>query len=700
VLTNSGTETVEAALKHAYLERPGRALWAIHNAFHGTTLAAIQLTEVRSARFKQLGPEVRFLDPWDATSWKRHEIEAEDISAAIIEPILGEGGIVPVPDEFLLWLRQLCYRNNIPFIVDEIQTGLGRTGLFLASQALRLDPDYICLSKALGGGITKIGALLVKRERLIGSFSLLHSSTFAGDDISCRVACKVLEIINRDDVPGRCEKTGQHLLQSLVRLRNTFPDQIRDVRGRGLLVGIEFEDVSSGSSNLLRAVASHGLFGMLASAYFLKVHNIRVFPSLSNPSTLRVEPSSFVKADDLDRFVAALGVFCDAVRTQDLPHLIGHLVGRPRPERSYQPRYRQSNREMPDTHRRAAFIAHIIRPEDLTSWDSGLAEFESRQLSGMVSKVAQVMGPAVYDELHVHSPMGRKVHLSMIGLFYTSAQLFDAYRSRQLSRILEQIDNAVDLARRRGCRIAGLGGFLSIIASNGLRIRNPRIGLTSGNALTVGMGTRALADAAERVGIDPVAATLGVVGATGNIAQAYALSMADRVRGIVLITRRGGGERCRPLVNRLAEISPGIQVTVSESLEALRSCSLIVAASNSPGPLIYPRHLGSGPIVICDISLPADVASEVGTGRGDVTVINGGVVQLPADPDLNISGLSLAPGHVFACMAETLLMGLEDVEGHGSYGPVTAERVRWALEMADKHHFKMAKLQVSSLLSV
>src|SRR6202008_1847550 len=109
---------------------------------------------------------------------------------------------------------------------------------FLASRTLGLDPDYICLSKALGGGLVKIGALLVKPERFIKSFSLLHSSTFAGDEISCRVASKVLEIIERDDVPGRCETAGRYLLERLRQLRSQYPDQIRDVRGRGLLVGI------------------------------------------------------------------------------------------------------------------------------------------------------------------------------------------------------------------------------------------------------------------------------------------------------------------------------------------------------------------------------------------------------------------------------------------------------------------------------
>jgi predicted amino acid dehydrogenase len=224
--------------------------------------------------------------------------------------------------------------------------------------------------------------------------------------------------------------------------------------------------------------------------------------------------------------------------------------------------------------------------------------------------------------------------------------------------------------------------------------------LTSGNALTVGMGVRALTAAAEDAGIDLQEATLGVVGATGNIAQAYALMMARKVRRMVLITRQGASRRCRPLLQQLRELAPWIEFEVSESMEALRSCSLIVSASNSAEPVIYSQHLGPQNTVICDISLPPDVAGEVKLNRKDVVVLKGGVVRLPCDPDLMIPGVPLAPGHVFACMAETLLMGLEGIQDHGSYGPLTPERIARALEMADKQGFTMAELQTTSLLSV
>src|SRR5207302_9543712 len=131
----------------------------------------------------------------------------------------------------------LCREKGIPLVVDEIQSGMGRTGAFLASQALGLKPDYLCLSKSLGGGLAKIGALLIKRDRFVEEFSVKHTSTFAEDDRSCLLALKALEILDRDDLPARCAARGRHLLQKLEELRARFPDQIKDVRGKGLMVG-------------------------------------------------------------------------------------------------------------------------------------------------------------------------------------------------------------------------------------------------------------------------------------------------------------------------------------------------------------------------------------------------------------------------------------------------------------------------------
>src|SRR5204862_2506965 len=136
-------------------------------------------------------------------------------SAAYIGAVQGEGGSNVIPADFLTCLVAVCRRKGIPLVVDEIQSGMGRTGQFLASQTMGITPDYLCLSKSLGGGLAKIGALLIKRERFVEEFSVKHTSTFAEDDRSGLLALKAPEILERDSLAGRCEALGQQLQDKL-----------------------------------------------------------------------------------------------------------------------------------------------------------------------------------------------------------------------------------------------------------------------------------------------------------------------------------------------------------------------------------------------------------------------------------------------------------------------------------------------------
>src|SRR4029077_6698630 len=192
--------------------------------------------------YQHLGPNVRFLDMDDPADWRNAEAVLEDVAAIFIEPILGEGGVRPLPAEFVDWLKKIQSETEIPIVADEIQTGFYRTGTFLASQPMGLTPDYICMSKALGGGLAKIGALLISRERFVEEFSIKHSSTFAEDDRGCFLAIKAMEIAERDGLGERAGETGKYVTQRLKEIQARFPAVIKDVRGRGLMLGFELHD--------------------------------------------------------------------------------------------------------------------------------------------------------------------------------------------------------------------------------------------------------------------------------------------------------------------------------------------------------------------------------------------------------------------------------------------------------------------------
>jgi predicted amino acid dehydrogenase len=257
---------------------------------------------------------------------------------------------------------------------------------------------------------------------------------------------------------------------------------------------------------------------------------------------------------------------------------------------------------------------------------------------------------------------------------------------------MQKIEAGVSLARGQGDQVIGFGGYTSIISGSCRRVKATGIGLTTGNSLTTGMGILALRQAASELDVDIEQASLGVIGATGNIASTYAMIMAPMVRELVLVVRSLVSPKIKPILAKLRELAPKTLVRVVDSVEGISRCQLVVAASNVPEPLIYPRHLASGPVAICDISLPSDVSEAVRLERPDVLVIRGGVVRLPYDHDFSIGGIALPPGHSLACMAETLLMGLEGLSGNGSIGPVTSEGVMRTMAWARKHGFELGDI--------
>lgn len=695
IFTNSGAETVEAALKHARLETGRPLVWAVRGGFHGKTGCAVQMSWSYRQPFESWGPEVRFLDPYDPADWQRAEPQRGLVAAVFVEPVLGEGGIRPLPADFVAWLSSVCGQSGAPLIADEIQSGCGRTGTFLASEQIGLEPDYVLLAKALGGGLTKIGALLVRRSRFVPEFASIHTSTFAEDDYSCLLGLRALRLLDDDGLPARCAAAGDHLLAALEELRARYPGQVREVRGRGLMIGVELARQDDSPSSVLRILSQHHRLGWIAAAYLLNVHDVRVLPTLGDPWTLRIEPNAYVSTADLDRFVVALGGLCEALEKGDAAHLTSGGSELPAlAVRDYRASSSRVHAQAPRTTRRVAFLGHLIGAEHLPLFDPSLGALPAASAHGYLERMSHFGGPSVLDRVHVGSLTGDEVHLTFIGLNLSSQQILERRRTRGLPWIREQVETAVRLARDQGCGVVGLGGYTSSVTANGLLVRNPGIALTTGNSLTVGVAVEALLRAAEDAGIEPASAHLAVVGVPGNIASTCALLLAPRVGALTLISRRPESARAQELVARVREIAPSTAVELSGSLDDLRPCTLIVAATVSGGGLIQPQHLGPQRLVLCDISVPSDVAPGIARERPAAQVIAGGVLRLPRDHDFQIAGLPLDRGQVLACMAETLIMGLEGESANGSIGEVTIDGVERALALATKHGFTLDRLKL------
>lgn len=692
--TNSGAEAVEAAIKHAHLEQGRSLYWAVSGAFHGKTLGAIQLTNAYREPYKKWGPEVRFLDPGDMHDWERAKSESgAHVAAVFVEPIQGEGGIRPLPGPFVEWLNQIREELGVPIIVDEIQTGMGRTGSFLRSSEIGLRPDYICLGKSLGGGLAKIGALMIRRERLVEEFAITQTSTFAEDDYSCGIALKALDYLESDELARRCAEKGQLLLSALKELQASYPEQIADVRGAGLMIGIELADHSRSRSNVVKMLSQGGYLAWAAAAYLLHVHGIRIAPTLNQSSTLRVQPSAYISAADIQRFVDAMRMLCEAMKLADAGHLTGYQVGlRSRQIRDWRPR--QSSRlEEPRTQQRVAFIGHFLTPRGMALCDPSLSLLSEQMLDEYLTRTLVIARPTLVESLNVESASGSTAHITFIGLPITTQQIISRRQSTHRHSIPDLIESAVVLARDIGCRAVGLGGYTSSVTGNCLRIRTNNIALTSGNALTLGMAIEALKKTASENGMELSGAQIAVVGVPGNIASTAALMLAPYASELILVQRTSIAGRTDPLVEEIATINPGVRVEVTDDLHSLRRACVILSASTSGGGIIQPCHLSMERVIICDIAAPPDVSHEVLHERPNAIVLSGGIVRLTNNEDFYIPGIPLKPGRVFACMAETLLMGLEDIREHQSYGKITRDQVEQMMSLATRHGFAVDAVQ-------
>ncbi len=313
VPANSGTEAVEAAMKiaRAATGRP-RILYAEH-AFHGLTLGSLSLNgndEFRSG----FGPLVPGCDPvpFGDTAALAVELGRGDVAALIVEPVQGKGVNVP-PDDYLPAAQSLCHQAGALFACDEVQTGIGRTGRFLALEHWGLQPDLICLAKALSGGLVPIGAVLVSRRAFDRVFdgmerAVRHGSTFGGNDLAAAAALATLRVLERDGLVTHAERMGALLLE-LTRPLVERHEIVRDVRGLGLMWAIELgEPAASPSRSLFRAVerAQPGLFAQLITVPLFHDHRILCQVAGHHMNVVKALPALVIDEADVRRFADAL----------------------------------------------------------------------------------------------------------------------------------------------------------------------------------------------------------------------------------------------------------------------------------------------------------------------------------------------------------------------------------------------------------
>lgn len=300
---NSGTEAVEGCLKVARLATKRIKFVAAENAFHGKTMGSLTAT----GRDLYRDPFKPLLDGFTHVPYG--DIEAiknavdEETAAVILEPIQGEGGIIVPPDGYLRQVKEVCEAKGALLIADEVQTGIGRTGEWFGINHDGVTPDLMACAKALGGGVMPIGAIIGTPRAWQGLIEapFLHTSTFGGNQLACAAGIAAIKYIQEEDLLCRGRETGAYFKAGLEKIMQEYPEVIAQVRGRGMMIGIE--------------LTKEGAGGMLMSLMIDK--KIIVAYTLNNPKVIRIEPPLIMPVEVVDHvleeFREAVKMTADAI---------------------------------------------------------------------------------------------------------------------------------------------------------------------------------------------------------------------------------------------------------------------------------------------------------------------------------------------------------------------------------------------------
>ncbi len=298
--TNGGAEAIEMALKLARLATGGKWMISTVGAFHGKSMGAISMGGKGAYRedYIPLIQQVQHVEYGNAeaieTAVKNLQTVGEKVAGVILEPIQGEAGVIIPPPGYLKKVREICDKYGVALIIDEIQTGMGRTGTLWRCEAEDVVPDIMAYGKAYGGGIMPITGIIARPkmwiDKLIDNPWILGSPTFGGNPLACAAAISTFKFMLENDVPKMCKEKGDYLMAELEKLHKKYPTVLTEYRGAGLMICMEFPEAEVGYR------VTKGLFE----------RNVMVAGTLVNAKTVRIEPPAVLSDESVAAVIKAL----------------------------------------------------------------------------------------------------------------------------------------------------------------------------------------------------------------------------------------------------------------------------------------------------------------------------------------------------------------------------------------------------------
>ncbi|MBM7646254.1 putrescine aminotransferase [Scopulibacillus daqui] len=296
---NCGTEANEMALKLARLHTGKKWFISTVGGFHGKTMGSLSATGKADFRkpYVPLIQQFQHVEYGDADAVEkaiRHlQAVGETVAGVIVEPVQGEGGVNIPPSDYFPRLREICDQYDCLLIVDEVQTGMGRTGKLFGVDHYDVVPDIMTLAKAFGGGVMPIGAMVAREhlwEKMEENPFLLGSSTFGGNPLCCAGAIAGIKTILEENIPEQAAEKGEYILNKLKDIQARFPEIMTDVRGIGLLIGMQFADNDLGFELAKKLFDDHILVG----------------GTLNNARVIRIEPPAVISYEQIDTVLYAI----------------------------------------------------------------------------------------------------------------------------------------------------------------------------------------------------------------------------------------------------------------------------------------------------------------------------------------------------------------------------------------------------------
>lgn len=733
---------------------------ALEKAYHGKTMGALSLTFNEGFRTAfYLGGEdnknttfiSQYIDhaelekmidnsrqdlifisetPQGSVTWAKHSFSL--LAGAFVEPIQGEAGIVPVNVPFLALLKKYSLQEDFLLVFDEIQSGMYRTGRLAAGTHTDITPDIYTFSKSLGGGVAKIAATTINNRKYIDDFGFLHTSTFSDDDFSSGIALEVLNILQGENSPlEEGLKTADFLSARLEWLRSKYPDIIKDIRGRGMMLAIEFNDIFKEMGFEFKTICDSKMQGYMMASVLLNHENIRMSPSLSNNLTLRIQPSMYFTIIQVEELIHALSNLAEALKNRNVAYFLSSIYPG---ENVTNEMTDQLKTEITGERPISVFLCHLIDEAHIKKVTKSLKGVQGERLLRKLALPKDLAEFEVYHAQTIVDNNGVEMDVVMLGIPVTSEELKKTFTSRQKYKVVQKVQNAVDFAKELGASTVGLGQFTSIVSGNGLYLNSRGMNLTTGNAFTISLTVQSALRSVEEKNIDLKTATVALIGAAGNIMSVATSLMADHVGKVVMLhhspieSSLKYQEATKRILNEIAASKADSKVVqivskywqlekdllkflaipevkevfdASADVNQIKDAEVVLCGASASNGFLS-LDLFKQNAVVVDVAVPPSIKpemiSKIESERPDLTYHLGGVASIPQGQSLDFIVFPLGHNECYACMAETFALGFSGRKNFLNIGDLSKDIVMEVQEIAKNVGFTLGNTKKKSSL--